>query len=445
MAKVIKLEQPEKLELQHKPDDDHLAVHLAQRWSHLAAYFRNSWHVYENGVWGSRDVHELKRSIRQFLRDYRAVGVKVSQSQINALAQMMEDEVYIPDRAMIEHEACQDNYINLRNGMYNLVTGELEPHDPGMYFTHQLGFDYDPDADCPTFRQYLNSSLVDANGKTDFTLVHLVWQAIGYSMTARTDLKASFWLVGKPDSGKSTFIAFLRLLMGSLHATLDLNQLGKNDFLLADAVGKRIISFTEGSRQSVVPDWIYKTIVGGADAVYANVKNKPAISFVPKCKFWWAMNEMPRVNDRSGATFNRLYIIPFNRSVPKSKRIQDLHLKLYSEAPGIFNDAMNAYKRLMRAGRFEDCEQSLRLRQKYQYDNDIEAMFFDEQLELNKNQRIQYNVLYQAYRNWCIENGYSPKGRENASEDFARLGLHKSESKVNGVYWWYGANFIGKN
>jgi len=48
------------------------------------------------------------------------------------------------------------------------------------------------------------------SGKPDGRLETLVLEALAYSMTARTDLKASFWLWGKPDSGKSTFIAFIR-------------------------------------------------------------------------------------------------------------------------------------------------------------------------------------------------------------------------------------------
>jgi P4 family phage/plasmid primase-like protien len=429
----------------YKPDDDQLAIQLAETWSGKAAYFHNDWHIYETGMWAKRDMHELKRGIRRFLRGYRHDGIKVSQRQINSLADMMEDECYIPDRAITSYENHQNKYINLRNGMFNLETFQLEPHNRDLYFTHQLDFDYDPDADCPHFRNYLNDMLVFPNGKTDFSLVALTQQALAYSMTARNDLKASFWLVGKPNAGKSTFLAFFRELMGSLHGTIDLNQLQTNQFLLADIVGKRVITCTEGSRNSIVPDWIYKTMVGGTDAIYANVKNKQPIQFVPKAKIWWGMNEMPRISDRSGATFNRLFIIPFNRPLPKSKWIQDLHLILLKEAPGIFNDIMIHYQRLCRSGQFDECEQSLRLRQEYQHENDTEAIFLDECFDRDVNGRIQVGTMTSMYRSWCIENGYATKTRSNLDVDLKRLGVIKEEHQHNGRYHWRGVKLKPEN
>lgn len=429
----------------YKPDDDQLAIQLTENWSGKASYFHNEWHIYESGMWEKRDMHELKRGIRRFLRGYRHDGIKVSQRQINSLADMMEDECYLPDRVITDYEEQQNKYINLQNGMFNLETFQLEPHNRDLYFTHQLGFDYDPDADCPTFRKYLNDTLTLPNGKTDFTLVTLVQQALAYSMTARNDLKASFWLVGKPNAGKSTFLAFIRLLMGTLHATIDLNQLQTNQFLLADVVGKRVVTCTEGNRSSIVPDWIYKTMVGGSDAIYANVKNKQPIQFVPKAKFWWGMNEMPRISDRSGATFNRLFMIPFNRPIPQEKWIQDLHKLLLREASGIFNHIMYPYQRLCNSGQFEECEQSLKLRQEYQYENDTEAMFLDETFDRDVQARIQVGQITSMYRSWCIENGYTAKTRINLESDLKRLGLIKEEHQHNGRYHWRGVKLKPEN
>src|SRR5690606_22202115 len=125
------------------------------------------------------------------------------------------------------------------------------------------------------------------DGTTDNSLVTLVQEALGYSLTARTDLKASFWLVGAKDSGKSTMIAFLKLFMGSLHGTLDLNQLGTNRFLLGGIIGKRVVTFTEAESNTVLPDSIYKALVGGSDEIYADVKNRDPIVFKPTAKIWW--------------------------------------------------------------------------------------------------------------------------------------------------------------
>src|SRR6185369_1096393 len=250
-------------------------------------------------------------------RDYLPKGV--SQARINAVATMLEDDLYIPDRKVSEKEIESAGYINLRNGLFNLDTFELEAHRPEMYLTNQLDFAFDIDAKAEKLRRFLYTSLTDENDQPDMDMIMLVLELMAYSMTARTDLKSSAWLVGAPDSGKSTLIAFLRSLMGNLHATIDLNQLATNRFLLAGIVGKRVVTFTEADTTAFLPDALYKAMVGGTDEIYVDVKNKPGISFVPTAKFWWAMNGAPRINDRSGATFNRLQVIHFDKSVPPER------------------------------------------------------------------------------------------------------------------------------
>lgn len=426
----------------HQPDEDEIAIEVAQDWSGKVAYFHNEWKVYENGCWQKRDIQEVRVYLRQFIRRYRARGVRVNQGRINGIAQMLEDDLYIPDRRLIEQTETQNRYINLRNGIYNLETHQLEPHDPTLMFTHQLDFDYDPDADCPAFRQYVNSSLVHPDGTTDHKLILLVQQALAYSMTARTDLKASFWLVGKPDSGKSTFIAFIRNLMSSLHTTIDLNQLSNNKFMLSLIVGKRVVTFTEAESNSTLPDGLYKAMVGGTDEIFADVKNKPGVTFRPEAKFWWGMNEPPRISDRSGATFNRLHVIPFNRSIPVKDRIKDLDKILASERAGVFNDIMSAYQRLCRAGQFEHVPQSVEFRQKFQLENDTEATFLNENGMKRPTGRTQSGILYHAYKTWCEDNGFRPKNVNQVSKDWERLGLEKS--RIEGRYIWHGF-ILGEN
>lgn len=418
-----------------KPDDDQLAIEIKEDWREKVAFFYSSWRVYEGGCWIGRTESEVRRHIRQWLRDQRNRGVNVSQNRIRSLTAMLEDDLYISDRLLMESQERQKNYVNLKNGMFNLDTMQLEDHRPELYFINQLDFDYDDDADCPTFRKFLNSSLVFPDGTTDRKLVMLTLEAMGYSMTARTDMKSSFWLVGAKDSGKSTFISLLKNLMGSLHGTIDLTQLGTNRFLLAPIVGKRVVTFTEASSNTVLPDALYKTVTGGSDEVQADVKNRDPITFRPEAKIWWAMNEMPRIQDRSGATTRRIIIIPFNRTIPESDRISNLEHLLIQERSGIFNEMVTYYTRLQRAGQFEFCQQSEDQRNQYIMENDTEATFIEECAEFHESYKVQSTQLYSKYTEWCLTNGFKPKNRNQIAKEWRRLGFENRTS--NGV-WWHG-------
>lgn len=424
-------------EMQFNPDDDHLATRLTEEWEGKVAYFHGQFHVYEAGCWIPREPQEVNRHIRRFLIKHRnKLPRGVTQARITTLAAMLEDEVYIPDRRIAKTQESNANYVNLKNGLFNLSTFKLEPHTKEYLDTTQLDFDYDPKADCPVFWRYLRTSLVDSDNQTDGQMILLVQEALAYSMTARTDLKSSFWLIGKPDSGKSTLLGFIRAFMGNLHATVDLNQLATNRFLLSGIVGKRVVTFTEADANSFIPDALYKAMVGGQDEIYVDVKNRPGIAFVPTAKFWWAMNNAPRFNDRSGATLNRLHIILFDRSIPQHERIGNLADLLKEERAGIFNWLLTGYRRLMTQGHFTRPERSEQWREGYRLQNDTEQTFVNECMEVGKDFRISGKDLHWRYKTWCEENGFKPKSSNQAAIDWQRLGFTKT--KINGVAIWHG-------
>jgi P4 family phage/plasmid primase-like protien len=421
----------------HKPDEDQIASELTPKWRSRFAFFHSTWKEYDAGVWAARNGNEIRQHIRRELRAYRCRGVGVSQSKIKALESMLEDDLSVMDRQIMAQYEEQQRYVNLRNGLFNLDTMKLEPHRASLYMTTQLDFDYDPDANCPTFNRYLRSSLVyPETRQTDESLYRLTLEALGYSMTARTDLKASFWLVGQRDSGKSTFIALIKAIMGSLHTTIDLTQLGTNRFLLAGIVGKRVVTFTEADSNTMLPDALYKTLVGGSDEVYADVKNREPITFRPECKVWWAMNDMPRIKDRSGATMRRIYIIPFNRTIPAKEQIDKLEKRLMAERAGIFNEMIVYYLRLKSLSDFEPCEQSGVRRQQYINENDTEATFVDERCDRHESYRTQSSVLYTEYKTWCDERGFKPKNYNQIAGEWRRLGF--KDHKSNGNTVWEG-------
>lgn len=426
------------------PDDDQLATWIAKSWDKKAAYFRSNWFVYEDGCWIDRDRRQLRTRIRRLLATQRTYLPKgVSQARINAVASMLEDDLYIPDQKISETELEFADYINLKNGLFNLNTFKLEPHRPEMYLTSQLDFEYDPTAECPVFRKFLQTSITDDSGNPDMDMIMLLTEFMAYSMTARTDLKASAWLVGVPDSGKSTVITFMRSLMGNLHATIDLGQLATNRFLLPGIVGKRVVTFTEADGTAFLPDALYKALVGGKDEIYVDVKNKDGIAFVPVCKIIWSMNGAPRINDRSGATFNRLKVILFDKTIPKDKQMLELDDLLNHEKAGAFNWLMAAYRRLKSSHTFTHSDRSVRWLEQYKRENDTEWVYANEQLEYDPANKITGQDLYSDYRHWCEQSGFKPKNITQVAKEWRRLGLRDIRSSGN--TWWQGAKLKGVN
>lgn len=427
--------------LPYHADDDQISTFIAGEWRGKVAYFRGGWHIEENGCWREREDNEPRRFIRRALVPHRRqLRGGITQGRINAICSMLQDDVFVPDRRITDMELSSTKYINLQNGLFNLDTFQLEPHNPDLLFTTQLDFSFDDKADCPRFKRFLKTSLALPDGTQDFEMGQLVQEALAYSMTARTDLKASFWCVGLPDTGKSTLIGFIRGFMGSLHSTIDLNQLATNRFLLSGIVGKRVVTFTEADAAAFIPDALYKAMVGGQDEIYVDVKNKPGISFVPAAKFWWAMNSAPKVNDRSGATLNRLIPILFEHVIPPSERNPRLPEMLQAERAGVFNFLLDGYANLMAEGRFTLPKRSQTWRENYQRENDIESLYASERWSVGEAYSMGGQELYDDYRAYCERNGYKPKNAANAAKEWKRLGLDYLRS--HGKTVWKGAKLI---
>ncbi len=422
-----------------KPDPDELAQELEDKWADKLSYFYGDWWKLINGCWEKRQLPEIHDAARKFLRKCKEekYDIRVSMSLAREVVALAETELFMPDRKLMDLAELQQPYINVQNGLYNLETHELEPHRADLFFTNQSPIVYDEQAECPVFDKFLETSLVSEDGKPDKEMARLLCQAMAYSMTARTDLKASFWLIGQPNSGKSKLIGLLKDLMGSLHMTIDLNQLATNRFLLSGIVGKRIVTFTEAAVGSFLPDAIYKALVGGGDEIYADVKNKPGISFVPLAKFWWAMNDAPRTNDNSLAIVNRLHPIIFNRSIPENEQIKDLDKRFRAELPGILNRLMLHYRGLKNNNwQFERPAESMKWLDEYKLRNDKYQMFINEACILQPEGKIQGTRLFAAYKDWAIENGFNVGDSRPFTLALKRIGIESHF--INGLIWWYG-------
>lgn len=413
------------------PHDDELADEVIEMIADEYLFFRGAWQKYDAGIWS--EVKSIYPFVKRVLRANRHKGVKPSKARHSSLEFFCENELTIEDETVIDD---YPQYFNCENGLYNLDTMQLEPHSKEVYVTAQAGFSYDASATAPTFRQWLPEMLVKPDSKeTDFALINLVQEMMGYCLTADTMHRVSFWIVGASGTGKSTLVNLMVKMMKSYHKTIDLNQLATNRFLLATIAGKRLITSVEATAGVRLDDGVYKTLVSD-DMILADVKNRDPIEFVPQGKIVWAMNNLPYVGDRSGAVDSRVKIIPMTNAVPRSEWDLRLDEKLESEIAGIFNFALEGLARLRKQGKFTRVSQSESMADDYRRMQDIYAAFLhdDEWCILSPDNSTQATTLYEAFTAWARAVGINHHASKiTISREWDRLGLVKH--KKSAVYY----------
>jgi len=424
-------------ERERTPDDDELGDIVIETVKPNHAFFRDTWHKYNSGYW--QESKGINHEIIATLRANRWKGVRPSRARCSSV------EFFVQVALELEEDSIVDNYpqyLNLRNGLFNLQDYQLEKHRKDVYITARCDFDFDKRAGAPNFRNWIASMLIKENGETDWQLVNLLQEAMGYSLTADTSRRVSFWVWGPTGSGKSTLLNILVALMESYHAPLDLNQLGTNRFLLARIAGKRLVTFGEADAQTKLADGMYKMLVSD-DIIIADVKNREPIEFVPQCKIWWGMNNLPYVADRSGAIDSRVIIIPMRQQIQRQDWDLELDNKLKNELAGIFNFALEGLQRLKQQGDFTRVPQVEAKRDEYRKSQDIYASFLEDEAWIKLEGKTEPTPLYKAFCAWAEDSGIKHHAsRISIAREWERLSLDKT--RALGVRYYNGVSLTYK-
>lgn len=437
------VEQPQPVEAAtadgaiNKPfDEDSIAEELVPRLRGKLAYFRGEWWEYSGGYHKHREIEETRLVVRQILRqEYRKRNVRVSNRLVTSIEATLREELIITADHLKQVEKDSIHYLNVQNGLVNLKTGKLEAHRPEMYFTAQCPFPLD-DRDTPHWTRLLNTSLVKDDGTPDYQQHQLLQEIMGYCLTGRTEQRKSFWLIGETGSGKSTISETILQLMGDYAFATNLNELGTNRFITSEYPGRRVVICNEMDDRAVLPSDVYKSLVGSEETMRAEAKGKPGFNFVNRAKLLWVGNDAPQILDRSGATFDRIIVIHFKRTIPEDKRDTMLKEKLLHEYPGILQWALYGLQRLDRAGHFTNAEASTLWKKKVQYRSDMERVFLDEMYIRDMNSWVTSSSLYQNLKDWTFDNtGGKPKNSQRIKKEWERLGLVEGRNS-QGVIWY---------
>jgi P4 family phage/plasmid primase-like protien len=437
------VEQPQPVEAAtadgaiNKPfDEDSIAEELVPRFRGKLAYFWREWWKYDNGHHKHQETEEARLSIRLILRhEYRKRNVKITNRLVSSLEATMREELIVTPTQLKQVEKESMHYLNVQNGLVNLKTGKLEPHRPELYFTAQCDFALD-DSVPENWLRLLNTSLVKDDGTPDYQQQMLLQEWVGYFLTGRTEQRKSLWFIGETASGKSTIAETIIQLLGDYAFVTDLNQLGTNKFITAEFPGKRLIVCNEMDDRSVLQSDVYKSLVGSEETMRAEPKGKPAFNFVNRAKLLWVGNDAPRITDNSGATFDRITVIHFKRTIPPEKRDPYLKEKLRAELPGILQFGLDGLHRLDKAGRFTVADASTEWKAKAEFRSDLLRVFLEEKYESDPHSWVTSSSIYAEVKEWYFDNtSAKPPNSQQIKKHWERLGLRESRN-AQGVIWY---------
>lgn len=346
-------------------------------------------YLYEDGVYkpGERIFHEVATAV---LKD------EFRTSRVNEALAWVKNSVpqVSPDQAV-----DTGDWLNVKNGLIHLKTGEFKPHTPDLLTTIQLPVEYDPAADCPAIKEYFSRILEE-------DCIPLIEEIIGHCLTPSMKYEKAVFLTGDGGNGKGTLLALITALLGDSNvSSVSLQTLTENRFASAELFGKLANLNADIPPKYIEDSSRFKELVSG-DLIYAEKKYKPGFQFRNRAKLIFSMNEIPATADTTYGFFRRQLIIPFN----KKFNDRELRERIFDprELSGLLNLALEGLRRLERQGGFSEPPSVKAALEEYRGQVDSAYRFLTECCEEAEEAEVEKKRLYDAYKNACIEWGVKP-------------------------------------
>jgi len=319
-----------------------------------------------------------------------------------------------------------DNHVALENGILNLDTYELAPHDPDCFILAALPYGYDPEASCPRFMEFLNEIM-----QGDERKIMAIQEVFGYCLQSTQDGQKVFVFIGEGKNGKTVTANVLKMLIGPSNCSAVPLENLHDPHATAGMVGKMLNFSMEWKYIEPQAEGVLKAISGG-DPVNVNPKNKPLFATVLPTKIVVISNEPPHINDRTQGMWRRIHLLPFNYTVPDNQTIpmETLLDAFRKELPGILNWAVEG----LRAWRMQKCftttqEMDVAL-DTYRKGSSTVWSWAEETVVVSADGRYLAADAYKGYVEWCKDNGHKSSSSINFGIDLARWYKQRSSGGI---------------
>ena len=160
---------------------------------------------------------------------------------------------------------------------------------------------------------------------------------------------------------------------------------------------------------------------GGLIPIERKHKDLEKAHAIARCVF--AGNSLPYFSDKSSGLWDRLRIIPFNVRIRGTNK-QNANLKkeiVDEEISGILNWALIGLEYLLSNNNiFPEAKEGLQIKEKHREDCDHERTFLLENYN-SGNGFIECQLLYEKYKNWMRDNGYTSCGKQKFNRALTRV------------------------
>ncbi len=384
---------------------------------------------YDNGYYSLISPNEFKGKIKSFIPD-------------ELCKPHAWEEVYkhlMTDAAVTNFEVLDDckQYINLKNGLYNIETKQLEPHSKDIISTIQLNAVHNKEALVPKIWLKFIDTLT--NGDKDLAAILQEWFGLTISNMPGYLTKKCLGLASPVgNTGKTQFNNMLSYMIGRENICASSIQQFEKNFGMGSLYGKKAVLIDDQTSTTIEDSSNFKKLTGGG-LVDCELKGKQAFPYIFKGTITFGCNDLPYFKgDKGNHLFDRFIIIPCDRVLTEEERQSDILEHMKKETEGIVVWALEGLHRLIDNDfKFSRSGVSNKALEEYRGMNDSLYSFINESyIKTNdKKDRVLKTDLEKAYHDWCTAEDIEPIRKKNVAARALKHGIKLIKSNQ---YYYVG-------
>lgn len=432
------------------PTPRQLARQLAEDYGQIWKFDNETktWRLWTGKHWERTDDGNFRTLVKTTI-DARNIEYKGS-SYITDVLSLLTDDL------RVKHWDIWDRkrYIAFEDSVWDSSTGEILKHSPGMGFTSFLPYQYKPltgtDLDaieilrhnCPNTYQWMNTAMQGDRQK----ILKLLAIVNGLLKFRFFDLQMFVHLIGKPGSGKGTFIRLLQKIVGRENWKGCKLRNMDDGSTMASIIDKQLVACPDERAASGVDAILSMT---GGDAVSYREVYKPASDAFFYGLLIVGSNNPIFVGDTTGLD-RRLCLVHFDNPLPTVLRNSKIEAAMDAEISQLIAVALNlsdsaVSERIQGVGKNQIAEFKLQEWDMKLQTNSV-AAHFDDCLIADPTASTPTGKIYEHYKNWCDSNLKAvshikyPKMLSELCNDYLELSSVKWK-RSGGRSWFEGLRF----
>lgn len=297
---------------------------------------------------------------------------------------------------IIESIPKYKNYLNVQNGVYDVINDKLLPHDPKYLFTYKLSVRFERYAKCEKFKMAVEKAMVG-----DILWGMHLQDYMGYAISDYPLKKEFVLFLGESNTSKSVFAGILRNIIGNQYVdAVDMKNLN-NEYYLSRMCSKRFNTCSDMGSTELKDLSLLKQLTSMDDAITVRSIRQSPKMIMEKPKMLFATNHYPKIiseTENLMAFFNRVHIIPFKYIVPKEDQIENYADILFKEeGEGILLWLIEGYRRfLVNDGNFTECKAVKKAKRKYENYYMLPFQFVEKCIKFKPEEKVFTQELEKA-------------------------------------------------